>query len=192
MIFKVYPIILWPTILVILIFLSLSPRGFQTKHVEWIDSNYHEYVFDNPDRENLISSIEQYTKNKNKAKEYSTLILETSFRYSIDYWLIAAIIAKESSFRPKIQSGANAKGLMQVMPQWSIDNYILNWSPKNRRANHDLFDPEVNINYGVSILEHYINRYNDINRALAAYNGSKGSTKYPNAVLRIKEQLKSI
>jgi len=72
-------------------------------------------------------------------------------------------------------TGVGARGLMQVMPFWK--NYIGNPS-------HNLFDIRTNLRYGCTILRHYNNiEKGNIVRALARFNGSLGSNKYPNAVL---------
>jgi len=65
---------------------------------------------------------------------------------------------------------------MQVMPFWKKEI---------GENSDDLFHPETNISYGCKILAYYIKRYKKLDVALAAYNGSVGSTKYSNAVKKI-------
>ena len=61
------------------------------------------------------------------------------------------------------------------MPFWQI--YIGN-------EQYNSFDIRTNLRYGCTILRHYNNLENgNLYRALARYNGSLGSNKYPNAVL---------
>ncbi len=89
--------------------------------------------------------------------------------------LALGLIEVESAFRQYAISGVGARGLMQVMPFWK--NYIGNPS-------HNLFDIRTNLRYGCTILRHYNNiEKGNIVRALARFNGSLGSNKYPNAVL---------
>lgn len=96
-------------------------------------------------------------------------------RADLNPQVILGLIEVESRFRQYAISNAGAKGLMQVMPFWQ--RYIGN-------ENHNLFDVRTNLRYGCTILRHYNNIENgNLQRALARYNGSLGSYKYPNAVL---------
>lgn len=90
--------------------------------------------------------------------------------------LVLAVIEVESHFKPTVTSSAGAQGLMQVMPFWKQEI---------GRDQDNLFQIETNLNYGCTILAYYLKkeRY-DLTRALAAYNGSLGRTRYPEKVLR--------
>ena len=39
----------------------------------------------------------------------------------------------------------------------------------------DLYDPEINVRYGSWYLRHLLNKYGELNKALAAYNGGQGN-----------------
>ncbi len=88
--------------------------------------------------------------------------------------LILALMTIESRFDPFATSAVGAQGLMQVMPFWKKEL---------GNPDDDLFDVKTNIRYGSVILKHYIKRYGSAQKALAAYNGSKGRVKYPNKVM---------
>ncbi|MDO4878996.1 MAG: lytic transglycosylase domain-containing protein [Neisseria sp.] len=113
-------------------------------------------------------------------EEYARKRLLTNIQYEttragLDTQLILGLIEVESAFRQYAISNAGAKGLMQVMPFWQ--RYI-------GKADHNLFDIRTNLRYGCTILRHYSNVENgNITRALARFNGSLGSSKYPNAVI---------
>lgn len=95
-------------------------------------------------------------------------------RANLNPQLILGLIEVESAFRQYAISSVGAKGLMQVMPFWqrTIGN-----------ASHNLFDVRTNLRYGCTILRHYNDiENNNLTRALARYNGSLGSNKYPNAI----------
>ncbi|MBT8114112.1 MAG: lytic transglycosylase domain-containing protein, partial [Arenicella sp.] len=47
----------------------------------------------------------------------------------------------------------------------------------------DLYNPLTSLRYGCTILRHYLDRYKNQERALAAYNGSLGYKTYPRKVL---------
>lgn len=95
-------------------------------------------------------------------------------RADLNPQLVLGLIQVESAFRQYAISSAGAKGLMQVMPFWQ--RYI-------GSEEHNLFDVRTNLRYGCTILRHYNNvEKGNLYRALARYNGSLGSDKYPNAV----------
>jgi len=97
----------------------------------------------------------------------------------LDPQLVLAVIEIESNFDRHAVSRVGAQGLMQVMPFWKevYGGY-----------NDDLFNPLVSLRYGCTILRHYIDKYDNLRDALAAYNGSLGRDKYPNKVLGRLEQ----
>ena len=95
-------------------------------------------------------------------------------RARLDPQLVLGVIEVESGFRKYAVSSAGARGYMQVMPFW----LKLIGTPK-----HNLFHLRTNIAYGCAILRHYVDMENgDYFRALARYNGSLGSAKYPRLV----------
>ena len=71
-------------------------------------------------------------------------------------------------------SRVGAQGLMQVMPFWKEEI---------GRSDDNLTHTPTNLRYGYHILRFYLDREDqNLNRALAAYNGSSGSLRYPNKV----------
>ncbi|HZD58910.1 MAG TPA: lytic transglycosylase domain-containing protein [Anaerolineae bacterium] len=99
--------------------------------------------------------------------EYKQLIVETSRKYSIDPYLISAIIYEESKFNPSSRSKVGAVGLMQVMPDTGA--WIAKRQGRQFTAN-DLYSPEVNINMGCWYFNFLRDKYRDEKLALAAYN----------------------
>jgi len=88
--------------------------------------------------------------------------------------LVLAVIEVESSFDRFAVSSAGAQGLMQVMPFWKAEL---------GRRDDNLTHNRTNLAYGCRILQFYLERENgDLRRALAAYNGSSGSRRYPDRV----------
>jgi soluble lytic murein transglycosylase-like protein len=89
--------------------------------------------------------------------------------------LVLALIEVESAFDEFAISVSGARGLMQVMPFW-IDEINL--------SDNNLFKIHTNLRMGCTILRYYMDMEpNDLGRALARYNGSLGSTIYPNKVI---------
>ena len=102
----------------------------------------------------------------------------------IDPLLILAIIGVESSFNPFAESTMGARGLMQVIPRFHMDKM-----PVGAGSRH-LFDPAVNIQVGVQVLEEAIRRAGDLTAALQHYAGSSDPLAgYANKVLAEKARL---
>ena len=88
--------------------------------------------------------------------------------------MVLAVIDVESGFQRYAVSRANAQGLMQIMRFWLKELDM---------PGHALLDIQDNIRMGCTILRYYYDMENgNWNRALARYNGSLGSQKYPNLV----------
>jgi len=88
--------------------------------------------------------------------------------------MVLAVIDVESNFQRYAVSSANAQGLMQIMRFW-LDELDM--------PGDALFEIDNNIRMGCAILRYYLELENgDWGRALARYNGSIGSQRYPNLV----------
>ena len=88
--------------------------------------------------------------------------------------LVLSVIEVESAFDRYAISRVGAQGLMQVMPFWKDEI---------GRSNDNLTDTPTNLRYGCHILRFYLDREDqNLSHALAAYNGSSGSLRYPNKV----------
>jgi hypothetical protein len=96
--------------------------------------------------------------------------------------LLIAIMQKESSLQPKVQSRYGAQGLMQVVRRWHRDKL---------HPSESLFDPEVNIRVGADVLEEYLALSNgDINQALRKYSGNADG--YVNTILKESRNLSRV
>ncbi len=90
----------------------------------------------------------------------------------LDPALIAAVIYRESRFRPR-ESAAGAQGLMQILP--STAKYIAHKSGGTDFKTRDLATPQINIAYGSWYLKYLLRTYDgDELTALAAYNAGEG------------------
>ena len=99
-----------------------------------------------------------------------------SRRAGLETALVLGLIQVESGFRKYAISSAGARGYMQVMPFWAR----LIGNGDDRR----LFHLQTNLRFGCTILRHYLDRERgDVFMALGRYNGSRGKSEYPNAVL---------
>jgi len=87
----------------------------------------------------------------------------------IDDKLVRSIIQVESAGDPRAVSPAGAKGLMQLMPAMA-----------RKMGVTDPFDPEQNVAGGTRLLNEELERFGDLELALAAYNA--GSPKVSAAI----------
>ena len=91
----------------------------------------------------------------------------------LDENLVYALIKAESDFDLDAVSSKGAVGLMQLMPetaQWAADKMGIEYDESL------LTDSEYNIKIGTWYLKRLIIYYeNDINKAIAAYNGGEGN-----------------
>ncbi len=126
--------------------------------------------------------IGKWVPNDNEAETIARWVHLYSVRFDLSPELVLGIIAVESQFDHFALSNVGARGLMQVMPFWKNE---LGSSSDN------LFEIETNVRYGCAIIRHYLNRYKKLDRALAAYNGSLGSNRYPNKVFTQMRRFKA-
>ena len=104
--------------------------------------------------------------------EYTEYVKKYANEYNVDEYLIYAIIKAESNFEPDAVSHRGAKGLMQLMYSTAEDIA--------KRINVDLnedniLEPDININLGTKYISMLIQKYNNTNLALAAYNAGSGN-----------------
>lgn len=104
---------------------------------------------------------------------------EAAKRDGIEPELLIAIMQKESSLRPRVQSRFGAQGLMQVIRKWHGEKL----SPSE-----SLFDPEVNIRVGTDVLEEYLEMAGgSLPQALKKYSGN--ARGYSNTILKESRKL---
>jgi soluble lytic murein transglycosylase len=95
-------------------------------------------------------------------------ILSEARRAQIEPRLVLGLIHVESSGNPRAVSKVGALGLMQLRPQTAAAmarECAIPWE-----GSQSLFDPDLNVRLGVRYLTLLIDRFGDINVALAAYN----------------------
>lgn len=104
--------------------------------------------------------------------EYTEYVKKYANEYNVDEYLIYAIIKAESNFEPKAESHRGAKGLMQLMYSTAEDiakRINVNLNEEN------ILEPDINIKLGTKYISMLIQKYNNINLALAAYNAGSGN-----------------
>lgn len=100
------------------------------------------------------------------------------YRYAgenkLDPYIVFAIIKAESGFNPDAVSHKEARGLMQITRttgEWASGKMgMTDYSAEK------LFDPETNVRIGCWYLQNLLKQFdNDLDLALAAYNGGSGN-----------------
>ena len=102
---------------------------------------------------------------------YRAIVTGHARNYRLEPALLAAVIYAESKFQPDAKSSSGAIGLMQLLPS-TADGIALHTGGTNFRRS-DLYDPEINVRYGAWYLRHLLDKYDDEQEALAAYNAGQ-------------------
>ena len=132
----------------------------------------------------LGATSEKLRKKKadwTERKEFLQTLWYESKRAGLDAALVLGLVQVESNFRKFAVSPVGARGYMQVMPFWTR---VLANDETVRGDAGKLFHMQTNLRFGCVILRHYLEREKgDLFLALGRYNGSRGKSPYPNAVL---------
>jgi len=103
--------------------------------------------------------------------EYRDLIVRYSADRKLDPFLVAALIAQESTFQADVRSAANAYGLMQILPSTGRRYaQLLGIRPFSTTR---LTDPETNVKIGTAYFADLLRQFGHVAPALAAYNAGE-------------------
>ncbi len=123
----------------------------------------------------MSNRLQRFVKDeKTRLSMLKQIHLEAT-RAKLQPELVLALIEVESHFDSYAISKSGAQGIMQVMPFWL--NEI-------GHPDDNLIKLKTNLRMGCTILKYYMDmEKNDLHKALARYNGSRGSKVYSNKVL---------
>ncbi|KIG04886.1 Lytic transglycosylase catalytic [Burkholderia sp. MR1] len=96
--------------------------------------------------------------------DYSDVFEVAGRQYNVDPKLLKAMMTQESSGNPNAVSPKGATGLMQLMPDTAKEMGV-----------NDPKDPLQNIIGGAKYMGRLLDKYGDVNTALAAYNAGPGA-----------------
>ena len=99
-------------------------------------------------------------------RHFKALIAQAAARYGVDEDLVHAVVHAESDYDPTCRSHCGAMGLMQLMPENAKDLGV-----------RDPWDPAQNLDGGVHLLRQQLDRFHDVDLALAAYNAGPGAVR---------------
>ena len=99
--------------------------------------------------------------------DFWPLITKYSSANGLDPYLVAALMAQESTFTPEIRSSANAYGLLQITP---ATGRTLARQMGLRYTTSMLTQAETNVRMGTKYLKDLIDKFGGVHYALAGYN----------------------
>ena len=105
---------------------------------------------------------------------YWDLIQKYAAGHDLDPHLMAALITQESTFQADVKSGANAWGLMQILPSTGR-SYAAKVGVTPWRVSK-LTNPDVNVRIGMAYFADLMKTYDGVVGALIAYNA--GGSRY--------------
>lgn len=119
-------------------------------------------------RPDYTKKLKDYSSKIFTTTAYEEYVLKYSYENDIEPRFIFAVINTESHFDPNATSDVGARGLMQIME----DAY--NWikfrmDDQRDHTFDDMYDPELNIEYGTFYLSYLYRRYGSYELTAAAY-----------------------
>ena len=103
--------------------------------------------------------------------DYWPLIEKYATANGLDPYLMAALVAQESTFTADVRSGANAYGLMQLLP--STGRRYAQRLGVRPFSTSSLTTPETNIRLGMAYFKDLVDRFGGAYYALASYNAGE-------------------
>ncbi len=91
--------------------------------------------------------------------------------HALDPYLVAALIAQESTFDPEARSAANAWGLMQIVP--ATGRRLARSVGIRRFSTATLTNPDINIRLGTLYFSRLVDQFGGTHYALASYNAGE-------------------
>ena len=129
----------------------------------------------------ITGEIVQYLKDKkvrandDKLRTIADSVYEEAKDYEIDYRLVLAVMKVESNFKSNAISKKGARGLLQIKP--SLARYVSKETGVAIKSPKCLDEPEKNIRIGVSHLSWLMEKFENLDTALHAYNVGLGKVK---------------
>lgn len=125
--------------------------------------------------------LKRWLPQPQERQEFLQTLWYEARRAGLSLSLVLGLIQTESAFRKYAISSAGARGYMQVMPFWA--------RTIGDGDERKLFHMQTNLRFGCVILRYYLDReMGDLPMGLGRYNGSRGLSAYPTAVLQAQRR----
>jgi hypothetical protein len=139
-------------------------------------------VFLNPEQASRKLTLDEAKEAYFKTEvRYGAIIYREAIKNELPPELIAAVVESESDFQPDLVSNKDARGLMQIVPETA--HFMRCQNP---------FDPDANIAAGTGYLHYLMNRFGDVQVALAAYNAGEGTVERLGGIPRYPETIEYV
>lgn len=120
----------------------------------------------------LVIGMKRILVKVSYPEKYTNYVEKYAQEYKIEKELIYAIIKAESNFREDVISKKEAIGLMQILESTANDVAKL---IDIEITKEDLLQADTNINLGTKYISLLIEKYNNLELAIAAYNAGIGN-----------------
>ncbi|EKT87192.1 lytic transglycosylase domain-containing protein [Leptospira santarosai] len=135
--------------------------------------------------EKSVSNLQMGSQKRNSGDDRENTLAEIIRRESeknhLDPFLVQSVIKAESGFKADAISPKGAIGLMQLMP-----------STANLLGVDDPSDPAENVAGGTKFLSDLLNKYKNLDHALAAYNAGPKAVDHYGGIPPFKETKKYV
>lgn len=139
---------------ILLIVFLLQPLASQADIYKYVDAQGRIHFTDKPVRPGF-----QLYMRTDEDSNFDSLIERYAEEFSLEEELLRAVVKVESNFNPEAVSRKGAQGLMQLMPVTAEEMGV-----------NDPFDPGQSIYGGGRYLRKQLDRFGELDLALAAYN----------------------
>lgn len=103
--------------------------------------------------------------------KYENEIEIASQKFDVKKTLIASIINVESSYKKNAKSNKSAIGLMQIKLETA--NFLDDLNLRTRITENELFNPLINITYGIEYISYLMKKFEDEDTVICAYNAGE-------------------
>ncbi len=121
----------------------------------------------------MQQSYDRYLRSSFELEHYDT-VMQAAADFGVPPSLVYGVIRTESGFDERARSVADARGLMQVTAT-SLDWLQLRADEFDSVTVDELYDPVINIRCGTYMLRLLMERYEETDTVLAAYNAGLGN-----------------
>ena len=109
-------------------------------------------------------------------REYQTEVEKYCAEFGVEPALAYAVIKAESNFSPSAVSPNDAMGLMQLLPE-TFEWLQLRMGEPGKYDAETLFEPQINIRYGVFFLSLLQEEFHSVENIAAGYHAGIGAVK---------------